>query len=87
MEEKELLIGPLLTKNGRLSMIGIDEIKVHLITTNWVTSIKYLVSVQLPLFNFSIDKLLKKSIAELNESHKTKVIDHSKYNKYTGCQV
>ena len=73
LEKKEFLIGPFVT-NNRLGLIGIDDIKLYLIKTNWLTYFKYSVSTQIPLFTQTVDKLLSKSIAELKENHEIEQI-------------
>lgn len=72
--KQELIIGPFVT-NNRLGLIGIDNTKLYLIKTNWLTYLKYSVSTQIPLFTQTFDKLLSKSIAELKENHEIEQIN------------
>ena len=74
LEKQVLLIGPFVT-NNRLGLIGIDDTKLYLIKTNWLTYLKYSVSIQIPLFSQTIDKLLSKSISELKENHEIEQIN------------
>lgn len=77
LEKQELIFGPFITTNGKLALLGFDKSKLYLIKTHWLTDIKYGISMQLPLFLLTIDKLLTQSISELKEKHKIIEIEYS----------